>query len=295
MRNNFLFFAMLVTSLLSCSSDSDNQEEGGIEPTYVNGDEEEDKEEEEEPQEPVVFNMALCGTWKIVSYGTREERNDLEPGGRLAKDGRFFTMTLHSDGRLGGYTSEYWFQGRFVTNENEFHFVSFGTTRRTDDIEKAIYNYVADRIPEVKSYELDENGNLLLFYSDTEYLQLVKIAEAAVEPKNPYIGRWELKMNILNNDTTYLEPGCGYIEFTKDGECRYPWIAKRLKFSESTKLTYTFDDEFIYFILEGAPRYLVFDHYELNEDSTQLRMWNLQYGVDFIDDPKIPISMYEKQ
>ena len=290
MKKNPIMFMLLllVAVMISCSSDSDNQEEGGIESTYVN-------ENEEEPQEPVIFNMALCGTWKIVSYGTREERNDLEPGGRLAKDGRFFTMTLHSDGRLGGYTSERWFQGRFVTNEKEFHFVSFGTTRRTDDIEKPVYNYVADRIPEVKSYELDENDNLLLYYSDTEYLQLVKIAEAAVEPKNPYTGRWELKMNILYNDTTYLEPGSGYIEFTKDGACRYPWIAKRLKFSESTKLTYTYDDEFIYFILEGAPRYLAFDHYELNEDSTQLRMWNLQYGVDFIDDPKIPISVYEKQ
>ena len=283
MKKSIVFLFMSSVLLFSCSSDDDAQKGGNVQPT--------------------AYDLTIYGTWKIISYGTHEERNDVKQvGDKLADNEEFFTMVLHADGRMSGYTSKNYMQARFVTGVKDFRFVSFGMTRmdENDNADNAaVYNYVANRIPKVKSYQLNEDGNLQLYYSDTEYLLLVKVTKPAVEKKNPFIGKWELVMDILNRDTTFYEPGKGYLEFTESGECN--WVTKLHSipdFANASYISYTFDDEYIYYIyyiLGRTPGYLADDHYELNGDSTQLKMWNFQFNVSYLVDPKIPISVYRKQ
>ena len=117
------------------------------------------------------------------------------------------------------------------------------------------------------------------------------------------IGRWELVMDILRNDTTFYESGSGYVEFAKSGECH--WTTKRYSYPDFANVTYTFDDENVYYILRGGDgtseypyiEYPCYDCYEFNEDSTLLKMWNLLFYInrDFVTDPKVPISVYRKK
>lgn len=273
MKNSLIFLFMSSVLLLSCSSDDDVHEDDNV--------------------QPIVYNLAICGTWKIISYGTHEERNDVKQvGDKLADSEKFFTMVLHADGQMSGFSSKYDMRGRFVTDEKKFCFTRFGSKRLDRYQEKEVYNYVIDRIAEVKSYQLDENGNLLLYYSDTEYLILVKVAEAAVEKKDPFIGKWELVMDILHDKTTFYESGTSYIEFAKSGACHF---VECYNIPDFKNVSYTFDDEKIYYICGDTPGFIIYDHYELNEDSTQLKMWNFQLNANYLEDPKIPISVYRKQ
>jgi len=293
MRKNILFLFMSSVLLFSCGSDDDAQEGGNVQPTPVEESQGEESQNEE-PQDTAVYDLAICGTWRIISYGTREERNDVKQvGDKLADNEKFFTMVLYGDGQMSGFSSKYDMRGRFVTGEKKFRFTRFGSKRLDKEQEKEVYNYVIDKIAEVKSYQLDEDGNLQLYYSDTEYLLLVKVAEASVEKKDPFIGKWELVMDILHDDTTFYESGSGYVEFAKSGECH--WTTKRYNSPEFANVGYTFDDENIYYISGDTPGFFINDHYELNEDSTQLKMWNFQFNVYFLVDPKIPISVYRKK
>lgn len=240
------------------------------------------------------YKSSLYGKWRISSYGTDQERKDIKPTDRLLireEYEQFFTLTLNPDRSMTGYTSINEIRGVFVSDANEFLFTTYVTTKDYDGNEE--FAYVSDRIPRVRTYNIDSAGNLLLYYSDNEYLLLVKVGEVSMEQKNPFIGRWELIQDIQYWDTVFYESGSGYIEFTEDGICRYPKLEQTLlKDLSFQNIGYTFDCEYIIFNVEGQE---LRDHYELSDDGTLLRMYNFQYDVFYFMDPKIPISVYKRQ
>ena len=240
------------------------------------------------------YESSLYGKWQISSYGTDQERKDLKPTDMLLireEYEQFFTLTLNPDRSMTGYTSINEISGIYVSGENEFRFTTYVTTKEGEGIEE--YAYVSDRIPRVSAYNIDSAGNLLLYYSDNEYLLLVKMGEVSMEQKNPFIGRWNLIQDILHRDTVFYEPDSGYIEFTENGICRHPKLEQTLvKDLSFHNIRYTFDCEYIIFNVEGQ---VLRDHYELSDDCTLLRMYNFQYDIFYIMDPKIPISVYKRQ
>lgn len=283
MRNFVFVLALLATPLLSCSGNSDEQVNGSLEPVNV---------KEEEPQETVAVNMALCGTWKIISYGTRDARIsvNVKPGGNgYPAYNQIFTLTLFPNGRMTGYGSYFQIRSRFTADDDKaISFSHYSTTRYNNDSDCC--KVVNDAIPNVRRYDMDDTGNLLLYYSDTEYLQLTKVAAADREESNPLTGRWEKAMDIHGRDTTICEPGT-YLDFTRGWLCSYPALARIYPNANWQEVDYSFDEDYVYFDIDG---HLVWDHYELNADGTRLMMYNFQYDVINVEDPGIPVSIYRR-
>ena len=114
--------------------------------------------------------VSLYGTWHLVNYGTDEAKTSISE----TEDQSRFCFTFYPDGTMIGYTSVNEWRCQYKVNGNEFLFTLFGGTKVCEEDKES--QFISEWLSKVSRYELDEAGDLLLYYSDTERFQFVFVA-----------------------------------------------------------------------------------------------------------------------